>query len=283
MTLTASPDQTRFTDTDTRQTILEARGLTKSFRGFVAVDKVDLKVQFGGIHALIGPNGAGKTTVFNLLTRFIAPTSGNILLFGEDITRQSSYALARNGVVRSFQISATFPHLSVIENLKIAVQRPSVSPGRFWQSSRSLAHLDERAHYFLELVELKKFAQVAAGELPYGHKRALELATTLATDPKVMLLDEPTQGLGIEEVDHITQLIKRFSKERTVLMVEHNMRMVAAIADRISVLRYGRIIAEGSYDEVSRNPQVIEAYLGSKARKENKKEQNQEDKQGNKQ
>lgn len=275
MTLTASPDQTRLTDTNTRQTILEARGLTKSFRGFVAVDKVDLKVQFGGIHALIGPNGAGKTTVFNLLTRFIPPTSGNILLFGEDITRQSAHALARNGVVRSFQISATFPHLSVIENLKIAVQRPSVAPGRFWQSSRSLAHLDERAHHFLELVELKKFAQVAAGELPYGHKRALELATTLATDPKVMLLDEPTQGLGIEEVDHITQLIKRFSKERTVLMVEHNMRMVAAIADRISVLRYGRIIAEGSYDEVSRNPQVIEAYLGSKAKKENK--------QGNKQ
>ncbi len=279
MTLTASPDQSRLKSADTRQTILEARGLTKSFRGFVAVDKVDLKIQRGGIHALIGPNGAGKTTVFNLLTRFIPPTSGNILLFGEDITRQSAHALARHGVVRSFQISATFPHLSVIENLKIAVQRPSVSPGRFWQSSRSLAHLEERAHHFLELVELKKFAQVAAGELPYGHKRALELATTLATDPKVMLLDEPTQGLGIEEVDHITQLIKRFSKERTVLMVEHNMRMVAAIADRISVLRYGRIIAEGSYDEVSRNPQVIEAYLGSKAKKENQ----QENKQGNKQ
>lgn len=270
MTVTASPDQSRLTDTNAPQTILEARGLTKSFRGFVAVDNVDLKVQFGGIHALIGPNGAGKTTVFNLLTRFIPPTSGSILLFGEDITRQSAHALARNGVVRSFQISATFPHLSVIENLKIAVQRPSVSPGRFWQSSRSLAHLEERAHHFLELVELKKFARVAAGELPYGHKRALELATTLATDPKVMLLDEPTQGLGIEEVDHITQLIKRFSKERTVLMVEHNMRMVAAIADRISVLRYGRIIAEGSYDEVSRNPQVIEAYLGSKAKKGNK-------------
>ncbi|MGE0339512.1 MAG: ABC transporter ATP-binding protein [Xanthobacteraceae bacterium] len=279
MTLTASPDQSHLNSTDARQTILEARGLTKSFRGFVAVDKVDLKIQHGGIHALIGPNGAGKTTVFNLLTRFIPPTSGNILLFGEDITRQSAHALARHGVVRSFQISATFPHLSVIENLKIAVQRPSVSPGRFWQSSRSLAHLEERAHHFLELVELKKFAQVAAGELPYGHKRALELATTLATDPKVMLLDEPTQGLGIEEVDHITQLIKRFSKERTVLMVEHNMRMVAAIADRISVLRYGRIIAEGSYDEVSRNPQVIEAYLGSKAKKENQ----QKNKQGNKQ
>lgn len=248
-------------------TILEARGLTKSFRGFVAVDDVNLKIQFGGIHALIGPNGAGKTTVFNLLTRFIQPTAGQILVFGEDITRQSAYAIARKGLVRSFQISATFPHLSVLENLKIAVQRPLVSPNRFWQSSRSLNALTDKAHHFLELVELRKFADVAAGELPYGHKRALELATTLSTDPKVMLLDEPTQGLGIEEVNHITQLIKRFSKDRTVLMVEHNMRMVAAIADRISVLRYGRIIAEGSYEDVSKNPQVIEAYLGRKAKK----------------
>ena len=248
-------------------TILEARGLTKSFKGFVAVDKVDLKIQFGGIHALIGPNGAGKTTVFNLLTRFIQPTAGQILVFGEDITRHSAYAVARKGLVRSFQISATFPHLSVFENLKIAVQRPLVSPTRFWQSSRSLDDLKGKANHFLELVDLKKFANVSAGELPYGHKRALELATTLATDPKVMLLDEPTQGLGIEEVDHITQLIKRFSKDRTVLMVEHNMRMVAAIADRISVLRYGQIIAEGSYEEVSKNPQVIEAYLGRKAKK----------------
>ncbi len=247
--------------------ILEARGLAKSFKGFVAVDNVDLKVQFGGIHALIGPNGAGKTTVFNLLSRFIQPTAGKILVFGEDITRQSAYAVARKGLVRSFQISATFPHLSVFDNLKIAVQRPRVSPTRFWQSSRSLDELNDKADHFLELVELKQFANVAAGELPYGHKRALELATTLATDPKVMLLDEPTQGLGIEEVDHITQLIKRFSKDRTVLMVEHNMRMVAAIADRISVLRYGRIIAEGSYQEVSNSPEVIEAYLGRKAKK----------------
>lgn len=271
MTVAFSSGKSATIDTNVQSAIiLEAHGLTKSFRGFVAVDSVDLKVRFGGIHALIGPNGAGKTTVFNLLTRFVPPTSGRITLFGEDITRESAYAVARKGLVRSFQISATFPHLSVLDNLRIAVQRPKVSPNRFWQSSRSLANLDERAQYFLELVELKKFANAAAGELPYGHKRALELATTLATDPKVMLLDEPTQGLGIEEVDHITQLIKRFSKDRTVLMVEHNMRMVAAIADRISVLRYGRIIAEGSYDEVSRNPQVIEAYLGSKAKKSNK-------------
>lgn len=248
-------------------TILEARGLTKSFRGFVAVDNVNLKVENGGIHALIGPNGAGKTTVFNLLTRFLEPTAGQITLFGEDLTRQSAYAVARKGLVRSFQISATFPHLSVLENLKLAVQRPSVSPTKFWQSPRSLDGLTSRAEHFLELVELKKFSKTAAGELPYGHKRALELATTLATDPKVMLLDEPTQGLGIEEVDHITKLIKRFSKDRTVLMVEHNMRMVAAIADRISVLRYGSIIAEGTYDEVSKNSLVIEAYLGRKAKK----------------
>jgi len=247
--------------------VLRARGLTKSFRGFVAVDHVDLDVRPGTIHALIGPNGAGKTTVFNLLTKFLPQSSGTIALFGEDITSASPVAVARKGLVRSFQISATFQQLSALENVRIALQRPQVSPTRFWQSGRGLTELEDRARHFLELVDLGGHADERAGELPYGHKRALELATTLATDPRLMLLDEPTQGLGIEEVDRITQLIKRLAADRTVLMVEHNMRMVAAIADRISVLRYGKIIAEGSYAEVSKDPQVIEAYLGSKAKK----------------
>jgi branched-chain amino acid transport system ATP-binding protein len=247
--------------------VLQARGLTKSFRGFIAVDRIDLEVRPGTIHALIGPNGAGKTTVFNLLTKFLPQTAGTITLFDEDISRAAPVAVARKGLVRSFQISATFQQLSALENVCIALQRPRVSPARFWQSGRGLKELQARAMHFLELVDLGSHAGERAGELPYGHKRALELATTLATDPRLMLLDEPTQGLGIEEVERITQLIKRLAADRTILMVEHNMRMVAAIADRISVLRYGKIIAEGSYAEVSKDPQVIEAYLGSKAKK----------------
>jgi len=249
------------------ETILRARGLTKSFRGYMAVNGIDLAVRAGEIHALIGPNGAGKTTVFNLLTKFLKPTAGEIFYRGENITDASPAEIARRGLVRSFQVSATFEQLTVRDNVRLALQRPRVSPRRFWQSSKSLSDLDSRSVEILTLVDLSAHAESRAGELPYGHKRALELATTLAADPSVMLLDEPTQGLGIEEVNRITDLIKRLAGDRTVLMVEHNMKMVSAIANRISVLRYGEIIAEGSYAEVSAHPQVIDAYLGSRARK----------------
>lgn len=250
-----------------RDPVLEARGLTKEFNGFTAVAGVDLAVRRGSIHALIGPNGAGKTTVFNLLTKFIPPTAGRIVFEGEDITSEQPASLARRGIVRSFQISAIFPHLSVQQNIRCALQRPVVSALRFWAGGDAVRLLDQRVTEVLVQFDLAEVAHHRAGELPYGQKRTLELATTVATAPKVLLLDEPTQGLGHEDVDRITGLIKRVAEGRTVLMVEHNMRMVEKVADRISVLRRGEKIAEGTYCEISRDPQVVEAYLGSRARR----------------
>ena len=243
--------------------ILETKDLVKEFKGFVAVSNVNLKVKRGHIHALIGPNGAGKTTVFNLLTKFLIPTSGQILYNGEDITRQKSAQIARKGVIRSFQISATFPHLSVLENVRIGLQRELGTSFHFWKSEASLERLTPKAMELLETVGLTEFANHTTIELPYGRKRALEIATTLAMDPQLMLLDEPTQGMGHEDVDRVTQLIKKVSANRTVLMVEHNMNVVARIADTISVLQRGQIIAEGPYEVVSKDPQVLEAYMGS--------------------
>ena len=243
--------------------ILETRHLSKEFKGFVAVNQVDLRVRRGSIHALIGPNGAGKTTCFNLLTKFLKPSAGQILFDGEDITAESSAAIARRGVVRSFQISAVFPHLSVLENVRVALQRKLGTSFHFWRSERSLEPLNERALELLDAVDLRSFAALPAVELSYGRKRALEIATTLAMDPKLMLLDEPTQGMGLEDVDRIRQLIKRVAANRTVLMVEHNMSVVSSIADTITVLQRGATLAEGPYAEVSKNPAVIEAYMGS--------------------
>ena len=243
--------------------ILEARGLVKEFKGFVAVNDVNLRVQRGHIHALIGPNGAGKTTVFNLLTKFLIPTRGQILYNGEDITPQKPAQVARRGMVRSFQISATFPHLRVLENVRIGLQRATGQSFHFWKSKKVLDNLDARAMELLETVGLAEFADWVTMELPYGRKRALEIATTLATEPELMLLDEPTQGMGHEDVERVTQLIKKVSANRTVLMVEHNMNVVSSIADTISVLQRGQVIAEGDYATVSANPQVLEAYMGS--------------------
>ncbi len=243
--------------------ILETHSLVKDFNGFVAVDGVSVRVRQGEIHALIGPNGAGKTTFFNLLTKFLQPTSGTIFFRGKNITRERPADIARRGVVRSFQICAVFPHLSVLENVRVALQRSLGSSFYFWRSERSLANLDRRAMQLLAEVHLESHARALAADLPYGRKRALELATTLALEPDLMLLDEPTQGMGHEDVSHVTRLIKQVSANRTVLMVEHNMSVVASIADTISVLQRGRVIAAGPYAEVSQNPQVIEAYMGS--------------------
>ncbi|MBV8877051.1 MAG: ABC transporter ATP-binding protein [Gammaproteobacteria bacterium] len=245
------------------QFILETRGLTKQFKGFVAVSNVDLRVRRGEIHALIGPNGAGKTTFFNLLTRFLTPDGGQILYCGEDITLARPAELARRGIVRSFQMSAVFPHLTVLENVRIALQRRLSSTFHFWKPASSLAVLDARARELLAQVDLAGFAHTRAVELPYGRKRALELATTLAMAPKLMLLDEPTQGMAHEDVDRVTALIRQAAAERTVLMVEHNMQVVARIADTITVLQRGKVIASGRYAEVARDPQVMEAYMGS--------------------
>jgi branched-chain amino acid transport system ATP-binding protein len=245
------------------QIILETRGLTKEFKGFVAVDNVSLKVRRGTIHALIGPNGAGKTTVFNLLTKFLEPTQGIILYNGEDITREKPAQIARRGIVRSFQISAVFPHLTVLENVRIALQRKLGTAFHFWRSEKSLEVLNDRALELLAAVDLQDHAHTVTVELPYGRKRALELATTLALEPDLMLLDEPTQGMGHEDVGRVAELIKRVCANRTVLMVEHNLNVVAQLSDTITVLNRGQVLAEGSYEEVSNDPKVLEAYVGT--------------------
>jgi branched-chain amino acid transport system ATP-binding protein len=243
--------------------VLKTEGLTKSFLGFVAVQDVSFSLSRGHIHAVIGPNGAGKTTFFNLLTKFLPPTSGRIFYNGEDITRLKPAQIARLGIVRSFQISATFPHLTVLENVRIALQRKLGTAYHFWRPEESLTVLDDRARQLLSQVGLDAFADHEAVELPYGRKRALEIATTLALDPELILLDEPTQGMGHEDIDRVKALIKRVAEGRTVLMVEHNMSVVADISDRITVLQRGQILAEGTYAEVSQDPRVVTAYLGT--------------------
>jgi branched-chain amino acid transport system ATP-binding protein len=243
--------------------ILETTGLTKEFKGFVAVNDVSLKVRRGDIHALIGPNGAGKTTCFNLLTKFLEPTRGSIRFNDIDITGDKPAQIARRGVVRSFQISAVFPHLTVLENVRIALQRSLGTSFHFWRSDKGLTRLDGRARELLAEVGLAEYAEMVAVEMPYGRKRALEIATTLALEPELMLLDEPTQGMGHEDVDRVMQLIKKVSANRTVLMVEHNMKVVAGICDTITVLARGAVLAEGPYAEVSKNPLVVEAYMGT--------------------
>ena len=243
--------------------ILETRGLTKEFRGFTAVHAVDLQIRRGTIHALIGPNGAGKTTVFNLLTKFLDPTAGEILYDGHDITAERPADIARRGMVRSFQISAVFPHLTVRDNVRVALQRKLGNSFHFWSSQRILDSLDPRADALLDAVGLTGFGEALASELPYGRKRALEIATTLALDPVMLLLDEPMAGLGQEDIGRISALIRQVAAERTVLMVEHNLSVVADLSDVITVLTRGRILAEGDYAAVSKNPEVVEAYLGT--------------------
>jgi branched-chain amino acid transport system ATP-binding protein len=244
-------------------TILQATGLTKEFRGFVAVKNVDLSVREGSIHALIGPNGAGKTTVFNLLTKFLVPTRGRILYRGQDITATKPAEIARLGLVRSFQISAVFPHLSVLDNVRVALQRPHGLATQFWRSSRALSALDDRARALIEAVNLSAYTELPAVELPYGRKRALEIATTLALDPAMLLLDEPMAGMGHEDIGRIVELIRRIARDRTVLMVEHNLNVVADLCDFVTVLARGEILAEGPYGAVSADPRVREAYMGS--------------------
>jgi branched-chain amino acid transport system ATP-binding protein len=245
--------------------ILETRDLVKQFAGFTAVSGVSLQVKRGTIHALIGPNGAGKTTVFNLVTRFLPATRGEILLRGEDITHLRAADVARRGMVRSFQVSAVFPALTASENVRVALQRKLGTSFHFWRSGSSLRVLDGRARELLAAVGLEGHEDTVTVELPYGRKRALEIATTLALEPEVLLLDEPTQGMGHEDVGRVVSLIRRVSEGRTVLMVEHNLSVVQDLAHTVTVLARGAVLAEGSYDEVSRNPAVLEAYIGAPA------------------
>ena len=243
--------------------ILETRELTKEFKGFTAVDRVNLKVRRGSIHALIGPNGAGKTTVFNLLTKFLPVTSGQIFYNGQDITTEKPVQIARRGMVRSFQISAVFPHLTVLENVRVGLQRKIGTSFHFWKSESTLEVLNARAMELLDSVDLASFADTMTVELPYGRKRALEIATTLALDPELMLLDEPTQGMGHEDVSRVVDLIRKVAANRTVLMVEHNMSVISDLCDMITVLARGSVLAEGPYEQVSKNPKVLEAYVGT--------------------
>jgi branched-chain amino acid transport system ATP-binding protein len=243
--------------------ILETEGLSKEFRGFFAVKDVSLRVARGTIHALIGPNGAGKTTCFNLLTKFLQPSAGHIRYEGRDITRMKAADVARLGLVRSFQISAVFPHLTALENVRLALQRARGANFDFWRSEKVLAEFDDRARALLADVGLAGYEGTPAGLLPYGRKRALEIATTLALDPPMLLLDEPTAGMTHEDVDRIAALIKRVAASRTVLMVEHNLSVVAGLSDRITVLTRGQVLVEGDYATVSRDERVIEAYLGA--------------------
>jgi len=242
--------------------ILRTEDLTKEFAGFVAVSGVALEVERGSIHALIGPNGAGKTTCFNLLTKFLQPTRGRILFKGEDITRLAAADVARLGLVRSFQISAVFPHMTVLENVRIALQRKRGTSFDFWSSASVLDQYNAPARALIDDVGLSSFVDWMAVELPYGRKRALEIATTLALDPEMLLLDEPMAGMGHEDIARIAELIKRVAADRTVLMVEHNLSVVADLSDRITVLTRGRVLAEGDYETVSNNPDVREAYMG---------------------
>ena len=243
--------------------IIETQNLTKEFKGFVAVKDVDLKVRRGSIHALIGPNGAGKTTCFNLITKFLTPTRGQIFYNGVDITGDRPYEIALRGLVRSFQISATFPHLTVLENVRIALQRKLGTSYHFWKSDRSVDVLNAQALALLEEVGLAGFADRQAVELPYGRKRALEIATTIALEPEMLLLDEPMAGMGREDVARISQLIRKVAKGRTVLMIEHNLSVVADLSDVITVLARGEILAEGPYETVSKHPDVVDAYMGT--------------------
>ena len=244
-------------------TILETAGMTREFRGFVAVNNVNLRVQEGTIHALIGPNGAGKTTCFNLLTKFLAPTRGTIRFEGRDITGMKPAMVARLGLVRSFQISAVFPHLSALENVRLALQRARGGSFDFWRNDDALDVYNDRAAALLADVGLEGYEDTEAVSLSYGRKRALEIATTLALEPRMLLLDEPTAGMAHEDEDRVVQLIRRIRAGRTILMVEHNLSVVEGLCDTITVLARGAILAEGDYATVSANPDVITAYLGS--------------------
>jgi branched-chain amino acid transport system ATP-binding protein len=243
--------------------VLSARGLSKSFGAFAAVTNVDIDVEHAKVHALIGPNGAGKTTVFNLLTKFHQPTSGSISLMGKDITHMAPDRVARMGLVRSFQISAVFPHLSVLDNVRVALQRPNHLATQFWKPLSSLDRLNDRAEELLNRVGLKTERHIMAADLSYGRKRVLEIATTLALDPKVLLLDEPMAGMGDEDVSAIAKIVKEVAVDRAVLMVEHNLKVVADICDQVTVLQRGEILAAGDYAKVSADPRVREAYMGT--------------------
>jgi branched-chain amino acid transport system ATP-binding protein len=242
--------------------VLRTRQLARDFRGFRAVDGVDLQVTQGSTHALVGPNGAGKTTLFNLLTGFLVPTSGRVEIDGHDVTGFPPEKITRIGVARSFQITSLFSQLTAREHVELALLGRSGIGWHFWRSSKLMRRYSDQAMTALAEVGLADLSLSTADSLPYGRKRALELAIALALDPKLLLLDEPTAGMGLEDVDRTVELIAKVRDGRTVVMVEHNMNVVGRLADRVTVLQAGRVLVEGTYDEVRADERVISAYLG---------------------
>ena len=247
------------------EAVLETRELSKQFGGFRAVNNVNLRLRQGEVHALIGPNGAGKTTVFNLLTKFVQPTTGTIFFEGTDVTRLKPEEVARLGLARSFQISSVFPEMTVQQNVRIAIQRRKRMGHQFWRSLQHLDVLEDEILETLREVGLESHLRSRAEALPYGLKRVLEFATTVALAPRVMLLDEPMAGLGVEDISRIAELIRAAAKRCSILMVEHNLRAVETLSDHITVLQRGEVLADGNYETVSNDPRVIEAYLGGKS------------------
>ena len=242
--------------------VLETRELSKDFAGFRAVDRVSIALDDGKVHALVGPNGAGKTTLFHMLTGFVRPSAGSIVAFGADVTGLAPFRISRMGIARSFQITSLFDRRTVLENVVLALHVADPVNLRFWESERAVARYRDRASAILEEVALAAVAARTAGSLPYGQKRALELALALALEPKVLLLDEPTSGMSLEDVQRTIALVRQVRAGRTVLLVEHNMGVVAELAERVIVMQQGRVIADGPYEAVRRDPAVITAYLG---------------------
>lgn len=247
---------------ETEQPIISVKNLSKRFDALAAVDDVSLEVRAGHIHSIIGPNGAGKTTFFNLLTKIHKPTSGHVYFRGRDITSLGPADIARLGIGRSFQISAVFPTLTVMQNVLVALQARHGDALQFWRAPAALVPLHDEARRVLALVDLERFAESPAAALPYGRKRALEIATTLALNPTLLLLDEPMAGMGPEDVLHVSGLLRRIVEGRTILMIEHNLSVVADLSDHITVFSRGRIVASGNYATVSSDPHVVEAYIG---------------------
>jgi len=246
--------------------ILATRALTKVFAGFTAVDDVTLGIEDGSIHGIIGPNGAGKTTLFNLLSGFLRPTRGTITFRGADISALDAPAVARAGIVRSFQITSIFPHMSVLDNVRVSLESKTDLPMRFWLPNKRIDALTEPAMSILHEVGLSGHAHMLAAQLSYGHKRSLELGISIAQDPLVLLLDEPTAGMGAAEIERVTALIGKIAAGRTVVLVEHNLSVVSQVCNRITVMQRGRVLVEGNYDEVRADERVIDAYLGGQVR-----------------
>lgn len=244
---------------------METRGLIKSFGGLVATDNVSLEVEAGEVHALIGPNGAGKTTLIGQITGELKADGGQILFAGRDITRMAAHKRSHLGLARSFQITNLCPDFTVLENVMLAVQAHAGHSYRLWKNAVTETDLLEPALAALKTVGLQKRADVITASLSHGEQRQVELAVALATRPKMLLLDEPMAGMGAEETASMVKMLKGLKKNLTMLLVEHDMDTVFALADRISVLVYGRVIATGTPKQIRDNAKVREAYLGEEA------------------